>query len=236
MYQSYAIRPVESQTLFNPGGFFDQTAAVDHTAVLGFVDQFYPNRRWSLPQQLFPRIPCQPRLTGLLLRLSPEGSTFLRRRRPHRRFPRPLRLDLREHILHQPIVPPRRQRTPSLDRRSQHPSPSPRLPTRTANKGPNPHGHPHPKGLPHRRKPPSSQQQRAQLHHRPAPLPPFRFLQPLPTAKGVQDITRYRADLEQAMSQVTLQLRFQRPQLAAEHGELVDMFSQGAFTKGSSLP
>ena len=42
MYQSYAIRPVGNQTLFNPGGFFDQTAAVDHTAVLDFVDQFYP--------------------------------------------------------------------------------------------------------------------------------------------------------------------------------------------------
>ncbi len=38
------------------------------------------------------------------------------------------------------------------------------------------------------------------------------------------------------MAQVTLQLRFQRPQLPAEHGELVDMFSQGAFGNGSSLP
>ena len=38
------------------------------------------------------------------------------------------------------------------------------------------------------------------------------------------------------MYQVTLQLRFQRPQLPAEHRELVDMFSQGAFNNGSSLP
>ena len=42
MYQSYAIRPIGSKTLFNPGGFFDQTAAVDQTAVPDFVDQFYP--------------------------------------------------------------------------------------------------------------------------------------------------------------------------------------------------
>lgn len=41
MYQAYAVRVVGNATLFNPGGFFDQTAAMDQTAVLDFVDQFY---------------------------------------------------------------------------------------------------------------------------------------------------------------------------------------------------
>lgn len=33
MYQAYAVRPVDAQVRFNPGGFFGQGAAVDHNAV-----------------------------------------------------------------------------------------------------------------------------------------------------------------------------------------------------------
>lgn len=70
------------------------------------------------------------------------------------------------------------------------------------------------------------------------PFHPSTFFKPLLTEKGVQDITPWTADREHAMYQVTLQLRFQHPQLPAVlvHGELVDMFSNGAFNNGTSLP
>ena len=42
MYQAYAIRPVGSQVLFNPGGLFDQNFALTHNAVEQFVADFYP--------------------------------------------------------------------------------------------------------------------------------------------------------------------------------------------------
>ena len=42
MYQAYAIRPVGSEILFNPGGLFEQNFALDHNAVEQFVGEFYP--------------------------------------------------------------------------------------------------------------------------------------------------------------------------------------------------
>lgn len=42
MYQAYAIRPVGSQILFNPGGLFDQNFALSNVAVKQFVADFYP--------------------------------------------------------------------------------------------------------------------------------------------------------------------------------------------------
>ena len=42
MYQTYAIRPVGSQILFNPGGLFDQNFALSNVAVKEFVADFYP--------------------------------------------------------------------------------------------------------------------------------------------------------------------------------------------------
>ena len=42
MYQAYAIRPVGSQILFNPGGNFDRNFALSHVGVEQFVADFYP--------------------------------------------------------------------------------------------------------------------------------------------------------------------------------------------------
>lgn len=42
MYQAYAIRPVGSQILFNPGGLFDHNFALSNVAVKQFVADFYP--------------------------------------------------------------------------------------------------------------------------------------------------------------------------------------------------
>ena len=42
MYQAYAIRPVGSQVLFNPGGLFDQNFVVSSVGVRQFVADFYP--------------------------------------------------------------------------------------------------------------------------------------------------------------------------------------------------
>ena len=41
MYQAYAIRPVGTQILFNPGGLFDQNFVVSHIGVQQFVADFY---------------------------------------------------------------------------------------------------------------------------------------------------------------------------------------------------
>ena len=42
MYQAYAIRPVGSQILFNPGGLFDRNFALSNVGVQQFVEDFYP--------------------------------------------------------------------------------------------------------------------------------------------------------------------------------------------------
>ncbi|KAI1324959.1 Lipoxygenase [Xylariaceae sp. FL0255] len=42
MYQAYAIRPVGETVLFNEGGFFDRTFAVNNHAVRQFAADFYP--------------------------------------------------------------------------------------------------------------------------------------------------------------------------------------------------
>ena len=42
MYQAYAIRPIGSQILFNPGGLFEQNFALDRHSVQQFVSEFYP--------------------------------------------------------------------------------------------------------------------------------------------------------------------------------------------------
>lgn len=42
MYQAYAIRPVGEQVLFNPGGFFDQTFFLSNEAVRQFATEYYP--------------------------------------------------------------------------------------------------------------------------------------------------------------------------------------------------
>ena len=42
MYQAYAIRPVGEQVLFNPGGFFDQSFCLNNEAVRQFATEYYP--------------------------------------------------------------------------------------------------------------------------------------------------------------------------------------------------
>ncbi len=42
MYQAYAIRPVGEQVLFNPGGYFDQSFFLDNEAVRQFATEYYP--------------------------------------------------------------------------------------------------------------------------------------------------------------------------------------------------
>ncbi len=236
MYQSYAIRPVGSETLFNPGGFFDHTAAVVPNAVLDFVDQYYPTvagrfRSNYFRESLVSRglLDCSygPPLKDLpffedadpiVASLGRFVSTFV-----NAYYTNPSYLNGDNEL--QAWIAEANTQAQVLDF---PPAPLKNAQTLT-----------------------DILTQMAYLtgvnHHllnsnAPSyitgllPFHPSAFYKPLPTAKGVQDVTPYLADLEQAMYQVTLQLRFQRPQLAAEHGELVDMFSQGAFTNGSSLP
>ena len=42
MHQAYAIRPVGEKVLFNDGGFFDQSFAINNTGVRMFATDFYP--------------------------------------------------------------------------------------------------------------------------------------------------------------------------------------------------
>ena len=42
MYQAYAIRPVGEEVLFNPGGYFDQSFSLSNDAVRQFATEYYP--------------------------------------------------------------------------------------------------------------------------------------------------------------------------------------------------
>ena len=42
MYEAYSLRPVGAQVLFNPGGLFDQNFALSNVAVKQFIGAFYP--------------------------------------------------------------------------------------------------------------------------------------------------------------------------------------------------
>ena len=239
MYQSYAIRPAGNQTLFNPGGFFDQTAAVDHTAVLDFVDQFYPTvagrfRSNYLRESLVSRglldCPYGPALNHLpffedadpiVASLRRFVSTFVGAYYTH-----PTYLNRDTEI--QAWIVEANTEAEVLDF-----PPAPLTDIETLI---------------------DILTQMAYLtgvnHHllnsnAPSyitgllPFHPSAFYKPLPTHKGVvADITPYLADLDHAMAQVTLQLRFQRPQLPAQHRELVDMFSSeaGFGNNSSGLP
>ncbi|KAL6720873.1 hypothetical protein ACLMJK_002798 [Lecanora helva] len=237
MYQAYAVRVAGNQTLFNPGGFFDQTAAVDHTGVLSFVDQFYPSvaglfRGNYLRESLVSR--------GMLD--SPYGPKL--KNVPFYEDAAPIVASLRRFVTSfitayytNPSYLTRDKEVQSWITEANGPanvldfSPAPLTSIQTLI---------------------DILTQMAYLtgvnHHllnsnAPSyitgllPFHPSAFYKPLPTTKGVADVTPYLADLEHAMYQVTLQLRFQRPQFPAENFELVDMFSDSAFGKnGSALP
>ena len=53
MYQAYAIRPIGTQILFNPGGLFDQNFALDNVAVEQFVADFYPTEAGPVQANYF---------------------------------------------------------------------------------------------------------------------------------------------------------------------------------------
>ena len=236
MYQSYAIRPVGNRTLFNPGGFFDQTAAVDHTAVLEFVDQFYPAvagrfRSNYLNESLVSRglLDCSygPELNHLpffedalpiVASLRRFVSTFVGAYYTH-----PTYLNGDKEV--QAWIVEANTEANVLDF-------PPALLTDTQTLIDILTQMAYLTGVNHHLLNSNAPSYITGL----LPFHPSAFYKPLPISKGVSDITPYLADLDHAMSQVTLQLRFQRPQLPDEHRELVDMFSQGAFGNGSVLP
>lgn len=236
MYQSYAIRPVGNQTLFNPGGFFDQTAAVDQTAVLNFVDQFYPtvagqfrgnyfveslesrgllNCRYGPKLKNFPFaedasliINSLRRFVATFVTTYYSSPSFLKDDTEIQNWV--VEANTEAKVIDFPPAPLSNTRT-LID-----------ILTQMA----------YLTGVNHHLLNSNAPSYITGL----LPFHPSAFFKPLPTSKGVEDITPWLADLEHAMSQVTLQLRFQRPQLPAEHGELVDMFSEGAFNNGTYLP
>ena len=232
MYQSYAVRVVGNQTLFNPGGFFDQTAAVDSNAVLDFVNQFYPTvagrfrgnqLRTSLVDRGFLDCPYGPKLKHfpfyedaqpIVASLRQFVSTFIKSyytRPSYVRDDKELQAWISEANGQAEVIDffpaPISSTTTLID-----------ILTQMA----------YLTGVNHHLLNSNAPSYITGL----LPFHPSAFFKPLPTSKGVQDITPWLADLEHAMYQVTLQLRFQRPQLPAEHGELVDMFSDGAFNNG----
>lgn len=237
MYQSYAVRVVGNLTLFNRGGFFDQTAAVDSNAVLEFIGQFYPTVagrfrgnyfRDSLVDRGFLDCPYGPKLKHfpffedaepIVASLRRFTSTFVNSyytRSSYLTGDRELQAWISEANTEAKVIdfPP----APLT-----HASTLIDILTQMA----------YLTGVNHHLLNSNAPSYITGL----LPFHPSAFFKPLPTEKGVQDITPYLADLEHAMSQVTLQLRFQRPQLPAEHGELVDMFGAGAFGNVSaSLP
>ena len=236
MYAAYGVRPIGNQTLFNPGGFFDQTAAVDQSAVLDFVGQFYPTVagrfrsnyfRESLINRGLLNYPFGPKLKHFPF--FEDASTIVTALREfvtafvttYYTNPALLRGDTelqawiaeatREaKVIDFPPAPLEKIQT-LID-----------ILTQMA----------YLTGVNHHLLNSNAPSYITGL----LPFHPSAFFKPLPTRKGVQDITPYLADVEHAMYQVTLQLRFQRPQLPAERRELVDMFSGDAFNNGSALP
>ena len=237
MYQAYAVRVVGNQTLFNPGGFFDQTAAVDQQAVLSFVQEFYPTVAGRFRANYF-RTSLVSR--GLLdSSYGPQLKHF-----PFAEDVGPIVDSLRRFV--STFVNAYYSTSSNALKRDgevQAWIKEANGPAKVLDFPPAP--------LTNRETLIDILTQIAYLtgvnHHAlnsnaPStilgllPFHPSAFFKPLPTTKGVQDITPYLADLEHAMYQVTLQLRFQRPQLPAQGGELIDMFAQGAAFPGGKLP
>ena len=207
-------------TLFNPGGFFDQTAAVDSNAVLQFVDQFYPTVagqfrgnyfRESLVSRGLLDCPYGPKIKNLpfaedagaiVTSLRRFISIFVRTyyvKSSYIRGDKELQAWISEANTEAEVIDfppaPITDTTTLID-----------ILTQMA----------YLTGVNHHLLNSNAPSYITGL----LPFHPSAFFKPLPTTKGVTDITPYMADLQHAMYQVTLQLRFQRPQLPAEHGEL----------------
>lgn len=234
MYQAYAIRPVGSQILFNPGGYFDQGSAVTHDAVLDFVAQFYPTVAGLFQANYF-TTSLQDR--GLLN--SPYGP-------PLKHFPfaddagaivSSIRKFVSAYVYS--YYPTRAHLTADQETQNWVTEANTQAKVLDFPSAP----------LDHRTTLIDILTQIAYLtgvnHHvlnsnAPSqlagtlPFHPSAFYQPIPATKGIEDLVPYLPNLNQSLNQVTLTLRFNRPTLPEEHGELVDMFSASAFLNGQA--
>ncbi|KAL9586053.1 MAG: hypothetical protein Q9212_001143 [Teloschistes hypoglaucus] len=232
MYQAFAIRPVGSQILFNPGGYFDQGSAVDHNAVLSFVGQFYPSLAGLFQQNYFS---TSLKIRGLVD--SPYGPAL--KHFPFAEDAGPIVDSIRKFVTTyvysyytdtslltgdkevQAWVKEANTAAQVLD------FPSAPLDDRSTLidiltqvaylTGVNHHV--------------LNSNAPSELSGT-LPFHPSAFYQPIPTAKGVKNLVSFLPNLNQSMNQVTLTLRFNRPTLPQEHGELVDMFSASSFLAG----
>ncbi|KAL8812408.1 MAG: hypothetical protein Q9200_001058 [Gallowayella weberi] len=232
MYQAYAIRPVGSQILFNPGGYFDQGSAVTHDAVLDFVAQFYPTLTGLFQSNYFS---TSLKNRGLLN--SPYGP-------PLKHFPfaedtGPIVASIRKFVSAYvyDYYPLRSLLTDDKEIQNWMIEANTQAKVLDFPKAP----------LDDRRTLVDILTQIAYLtgvnHHvlnsnAPSelsgtlPFHPSAFYKPIPSAKGVEDLVSYLPNLNQSLNQVTLTLRFNRPTLPEEHGELVDMFAASSFLNG----
>ncbi|KAL8715558.1 MAG: hypothetical protein Q9220_000894 [cf. Caloplaca sp. 1 TL-2023] len=236
MYQAYAVRPVGSQVLFNPGGFFDQGSAVDHNAVFNFVGQFYPSLAGLFRSNYFIKSLTDRGLLGcsygpplkhfpfaedagaIVASLRKFLTTYV-----YTYYPTQNLLDgdkevqnwiieanTAAEVLDFPSAP--------LDHRSTLID----ILTQMA----------YLSGVNHH----TLNSNAPSMLSGTLPFHPSGFYKPIPTSKGVQDLVSYLPNLNQSLNQVTLTLRFNRPTLPEEHGELVDMFSSPTFLNGQGMP
>ncbi|KAL8650141.1 MAG: hypothetical protein Q9210_004000 [Variospora velana] len=235
MYQAYAARPVGAQVLFNPGGFFDQGAAVNHNAVFSFVDEFYPtlagpfrcNYLYSnLKTRGLVDCPYGPSLkhfpfakdaTAIVASLRDFFANYVYTYYPTRDLltsDREIQDWIAEangaaRVLDFPSAP--------LDRRTTLIDVLTHIAYLT--------------GVSHHALKSNAPSMAAGT----LPFHPSAFYKPIPAAKGVSDLVSYLPNLNQSLNQVTLTMRFNRPALREEKGELVEMFSGSAFLKGQPV-
>ncbi|KAL9590377.1 MAG: hypothetical protein Q9203_000803 [Teloschistes exilis] len=232
MYQAFAIRPVGSQILFNPGGYFDQGSAVDHNAVLSFVGHFYPSLAGLFQQNYFSTslktrglvdCPYGPPLKHfafaedagpIVASIRKFVTTYV-----SSYYPALSLLTGDEEV--QAWIKEANTAAQVLDFPSaplDHTSTLIDILTQVA----------YLTGVNHHVLNSNAPSELSGT----LPFHPSAFYQPIPTAKGVENLVSFLPDLNQSMKQVTLTLRFNRPTLPEEHGELVDMFSASSFLAG----
>ncbi|KAL8704591.1 MAG: hypothetical protein Q9201_002238 [Fulgogasparrea decipioides] len=232
MYQAYAIRPVGSQVLFNDGGFFDQSSAVDHNAVFSFVDQFYPTLAGLFQSNYFSTslknrglldCPYGPPLKhfpfaedagAIVASIRKFVSTYVYNYYPSRNDLTKdneiqawiTEANTEAHVLDFPAAP--------LDDRNTLIDILTQIAYLT--------------GVNHH----ALNSNAPSMTSGTLPFHPSGFYQPIPASKGVQDILPYLPNLNLSLAQVTLTMRFNRPTLPEEKGGLIDMFSASSFLQG----
>ena len=234
MYQAYAIRPVGSQILFNPGGLFDQNFALSDVAVKQFVADFYPTvagpfQANYLHRSLVDRglLDCSygPKLAHFPF--AEDAGTIVEALRKfatafvHAYY-------FNDHILSQdgelqswvseasgaakvidfPASPLTHRQT--LIDILTHLAYLTGVNHHTLNSGT-----------------PSASSGVLPFH-------PMALYQPIPTAKGVESVLPYLPNLNASISQITLLLGFIRPQLFNSARDLENMFDNSGFLAGAS--